>query len=325
MINLTTRYLGLDLKSPVIVSSSRLTSNIENLETAEESGAGAIVLKSLFEEQIMHHINQLSSEGYPEAEDYIRSYTLSNTVDEYISLVRNSKKRLKIPVIASINCYTAGNWIDFAAKMQDAGADALEINAFFMPFDKRISSSDSEKLYLELAEKVVARVSIPVAMKLGFRFSNILYLVDQLYMRGIKGVVMFNRFFEPDIDVERVEIIPAQIFSNESDMRHVLRWIAMTSAQDMKTDISASTGVTGGEDVIKYLLAGADTVQVCSILYKEGIPFLREINHGISSWMKAHSFSNISDFRGKLNRKNSKHSVLYERTQFMKYFSSSVD
>lgn len=322
MEDLTTSYLGLTLKTPVIVSSSRITSNIENLETAEENGAGAVVLKSLFEEQIMHSINQLSSEGYPEAEDYIRSYTRSNNVDEYISLVRNAKKRLQIPVIPSINCFTAGSWIDFASKMQDAGADALEVNAFFMPFDKRISASDSEKIYLELAEKLVARLTIPVVMKLGFRFSNILYIIDQLYMRGVKGVVMFNRFYEPDIDVERMEIIPSQIFSNSADKRHVLRWIAMTSAQDIKIGISASTGLTSGEDAVKYLLAGADTVQVCSVLYKEGIPFLKDINRGISTWMKHHSFKNIDEFRGKLNQKNSKNPVVYERTQFMRYFSS---
>lgn len=322
METLTSSYLGLTLKSPVIVSSSRITSGIENLKLAEESGAGAVVLKSLFEEQIMHQVNELSGDSYPEAADYIMSYSRSHSVDEYISLIRNAKKNLTIPVIPSINCFSSGSWTEFATKIQDAGADALEINAFFLPSDRKTSSSESEKLYLDLVEKLVPRISVPVVMKLGFRFSNILYLIDQLYMRGVKGVVLFNRFYEPDIDVSRMEVVPATVFSNNGDQRYVLRWVAMASAQGLNIDISASTGVSGSDDVVKYLLAGANTVQVCSALYREGIPYLREINNGLSAWMKEHSYRKISDFRGLLNQKNLKNPLVYERTQFMKYFSS---
>jgi dihydroorotate dehydrogenase (fumarate) len=323
MEKLETKYLGLTLKSPLIVSSSRLTSTFENLQFAEENGAGAVVLKSLFEEQILHHISTLPvSQGFPEADDYISYYTKSHSVDEYLELIRTSKKWLGIPVIPSINCFSSKGWTDFAGKIEDAGADALEINLFFLPSNRKKSAADSEKIYFDLIEKLTAEISIPIAVKIGYRFSNILYMIDQFYMRGIRGVVMFNRFFEPDIDINTMEIVPASIFSNEGDRRNVTRWIAMASAQDIKIDISASTGVHSGDDAVRYLLAGADTVQVCSVLYQKGVPFLRAMNQRISDWMTMNSFNSIDEFRGKLNWMNYENPDVFERTQFMKYFSS---
>lgn len=323
MEKLTTNYLGLTLKSPVIVGSSRLTSSLRHLEEAEESGAGAVVLKSLFEEQIDYYIHsQSGTSAYPEADDYIAGYIRSNSVDEYISLIRNAKKNLTIPVIPSVNCLTAKGWIDFASKMADAGADALEINVFFMPLDRKKSSADSEKIYFDLIEKLKKTVKIPVALKIGFRFSNVLYMIDQFYMRGVEGVVMFNRFFEPDIDIEKMQIIASPVFSNSQEMRNVLRWIAMASSQDINIHISASTGVHSGADALKYLLAGAQTVQVCSVLYSKGIKFVAEINSAIAGWMEKKSYRRIDEFRGKLNRVNYENPAVYERTQFMRYFAS---
>jgi dihydroorotate dehydrogenase (fumarate) len=323
MENLTTNYLGLTLKSPVIISSSRLTSTIENLIEAEQSGAGAVVLKSLFEEQIMHHIGSLpSSPGYPEADDYIAYYTKSHSVDEYINLIKKGKKNLTIPVIPSINCFSSEGWIDFAVNIAEAGADALEINVFFMPLNRKTSAADAEKIYFELIEKLRSRVTIPIAIKIGSRFSNILYMIDQFYMRGIEGVVMFNRFYEPDIDINSIQIIPASIFSSSDERRNVLRSVAMASAQDIKIDISASTGTHCADDIIRYLLAGADTVQVCSVLYQKGIKYLKTMNEELSEWMVKNRFRNIDSFRGKLNWKNYDKPAVFERTQFMKYFSS---
>jgi dihydroorotate dehydrogenase (fumarate) len=323
MEKLTTNYLGITLKSPLIVSSSRLTSTIESLKEAEENGAGAVVLKSLFEEQINYHISSLpNSPGYPEADDYISYYTKSHSVDEYLGLIRTAKKRLGIPVIPSINCFSSKGWTDFAKNIADSGADAIEINVFFMPLDRKKSSADSEKIYFELIEKLKTAIKIPIALKIGYRFSNILYMIDQFYMRGIEGVVMFNRFYEPDIDIKRMEIIPASIFSSASERRYVLRWIAMASAQDIKIDISATTGVYSGEDAVRYLLAGADTVQVCSVLYQKGMPFLKTMNRQIKEWMAKNNFKSINDFRGKLNWLNYEKPAIFERTQFMKYFSS---
>lgn len=323
MEKLTTNYLGLKLKSPVILSSSRLTSTVEGLLEAEENGAGAVVLKSLFEEQIMYHVNSLpSSTGYPEADDYITYYTKSHSVDEYLALVKNAKKKLSIPVIPSINCFSSEGWIDFARIISESGADALEINMFFMPVNRKISSADSEKIYFELIEKLKNKVKIPLVLKIGSRFSNILYMVDQFYMRGVEGVVMFNRFYEPDIDVKKLEIVPANIFSKSEERRDVLRWIAMTSAQDIKINISASTGVHSGDDVVRYLLAGADTVQVCSVLYQKGVEYVKQLNQELSDWMTKNNFKSIDEFRGKLNWVNYEKPTVFERTQFMKYFSS---
>jgi dihydroorotate dehydrogenase (fumarate) len=323
MTKLQTKYLGMTLRSPLIVSSSRLTSTIGQLKEAEDNGAGAVVLKSLFEEQINYSVNAVKdSSGYPEADDYIASYIKANTVDNYIDLVRKAKSHLGIPVIPSINCYSSSGWTDFAGYIQDAGADALEINVFFLPTDRKKSSADSEKLYFDLIEKLKAKIRIPVALKIGFRFSNILYMIDQFYMRGIDGVVMFNRFYEPDIDINKMSVIPASIFSDENERRYVLRWIAMSSAEDIKIDISASTGVRSGQDAIKYLLAGAHSVQVCSVLYEKGIGFLREMNRQMSDWMDKYGFRSIGEFRGKLNSINYAQPTMFERTQFMKYFSS---
>ncbi|HBZ20656.1 MAG TPA: diguanylate cyclase, partial [Bacteroidales bacterium] len=216
----------------------------------------------------------------------------------------------------------AGGWMEFARHIAEAGADALEINVFFLPVDRKKNSAESEKLYFELIESLKKSVKIPIALKIGFRFSNILYLIDQFYNRGIEGVVMFNRFYEPDIDINKMDIIPASILSSENERRYVLRWIGMASAQDIRIDISASTGVHSGQDAIKYLLAGADTVQVCSVLYNKGLEHLKTMNRQISDWMSLKGFKSIDDFRGKLNYVNYQKPSVFERTQFMKYFSS---
>lgn len=323
MGTLTVKYLGLDLKSPLIVSSSRLTSEIGHLKEAEDNGAGAVVLKSLFEEQIEHYIHSIpESTGYPEADDYLANYMRSGSVDQYLELIRNAKERLSIPVIPSINCYTSGGWTEFARNIAEAGADALEINVFLLPVDRKKTAADSEKVYLELIEKLRHIIQIPIAVKMGFRFSNILNMIDQFYMRGVAGIVMFNRFYEPDIDIDTLDIIPASIFSSSGEMRYVLRWIGMASSQDIKIDISASTGVHSGSDAIKYILAGANSVQVCSVLYEKGMKFLQTMNRQIEEWMDSKQFRSVNDFRGKLNYRNYTKPVVYERTQFMKYFAS---
>lgn len=321
--SLTTKYLGLTLKSPLIVSSSGLTSTLGQLKEAEDSGAGAVVLKSLFEEQINFYIHSVSSSpGYPEADDYLSNYIQTNSVDNYLDLIRKAKGNLSIPVIPSINCFTPRGWTGFAKNIEEAGADAIEINVFFMPVDRKKSAAESEKLYFDLIESLKKSVKIPVALKIGYRFSNILYMIDQFYNRGIEGVVMFNRFYEPDVDINKIDIIPASVLSQENERRYVLRWIGMASAQDIKISISASTGVHSGQDAIKYLLAGADTAQVCSVLYKNGLGYLKKMNKQISDWMDLKGFKSINDFRGKLNYANYEKPSVFERTQFMKYFSS---
>ncbi|MBS0011328.1 MAG: dihydroorotate dehydrogenase-like protein [Bacteroidales bacterium] len=323
MMNLETSYLGLTLRNPLIISSSGLTDRLDKVKEAEEYGAGAVVLKSIFEEQINYESGVLSDgSDYPEAADYISYYTKTHSVDKYLELIRSAKEATSIPIIPSINCVTADDWISFARNVESAGADALEVNMFFLPVDKKSSPANSENLYLTLAEKLRKALKIPFAIKLGQRFSNLLYLIDQLYNRQVNGVVLFNRFFEPDIDINSMNIIPSSVFSTPEEKRNVLRWIAMTSAINENIDISASTGVHNGDDLIKYLLAGADTVQVCSVLYREGHEYIKDILASLESWMKSKQFDSVDQFRGLLNYKNLKHSRKYERAQFMKYFSA---
>ncbi len=323
MEKLETKYLGLTLKSPLIAGSSKLTSTLGHVKEAEDSGAGAVVLKSLFEEQINYYISQIPvSSAYPEADDYLASYTRSNSVDEYLDLVRKSKEALGIPVIPSINCYTSSGWTSFAKNIEDAGADAIEINVFLLPVDRKKTAEETEKIYFDLIAKLKKSIRIPIALKIGYRFSSILFMIDQFYMRGVEGVVLFNRFFEPDVDIETMKIVPAGVFSREHEMRYVLRWISMASAQNLRINISASTGVHSGADAVKYILAGADSVQVCSALYEKGVKHLNTMNREISEWMDRKGFGNISDFRGRLNYANYEKPAVFERTQFMKYFSS---
>jgi len=322
-MNLKTNYLGLTLRNPLIISSSGLTDSLDKIKAAADCGAGAVVLKSIFEEQINYQAGILSvGSEYPEASDYISYYTKTHSLDNYLKLIKSAKESTEIPVIPSINCFTANDWINFARNIEAAGADALEINMFFLPLDKETKPVKAEELYFRLVEKLRLTLKIPFTIKLSQRFTNLFYLIDQLYNRGANGVVLFNRFFEPDIDINSMNITPAKVFSSPEEKRNVLRWIAMASAIYEKISLSASTGVHSGEDVVKYLLAGADTVQMCSVLYKEGYEYIKEVLASVESWMKANKFENISQFRGKLNYKNFEDAKKYERSQFMKYFSA---
>ena len=325
MSTINTRYLGLDLSSPIIVGSSNFTSKVESIVEAEAAGAGAVVLKSLFEEQIVSQAHSMSSrESYPEADDYLQYYTRTNSVDAYLDLIAGARKKVKIPVIASINCFSPKGWIDFALDIERAGASALEVNIFFIPTDKHENSTDSEKVYFRIIDNLKKKLKIPVSVKIGQKFSNILNFVWQMYNHGAAGVTMFNRFYEPDFDINNLNIVPASVLSNPAEQRYVLRWVGMVSAQDIKIDISASTGVYTGEDAIKYLLAGATTVQVCSALYKRGFTVVSEINETLARWMNNKEFRSISDFRGKLNYRNVDNPSLFERSQFMKHYSSYI-
>ena len=323
MADLSVNYLGLKLKSPVIVSSSGLTDAVDKIVEIEKAGAGAVVLKSIFEEQLKHEANQyIVDNDYPEAEDYIRNYTRDNSVDKYLDLIEEAKKQVKIPVIASVNCVTSSEWVNFATKIEEAGADALEVNVFFLPVNKEASSLDYEKVYCDLADELKQRLSIPVAFKLGRQFSNLTNLVNRLYRRKLDGVVLFNRFYEPDIDVDKLKLTAAEVFSTPSEIRQTLRWIGIVAGSVEGIDISASTGVHDGESVVKLLLAGASAVQVCSVLYKKGIPFLKTIIDEVEVWMNKSNFNSIADFKGKLSYRGIKDPVLYERSQFMRHFSN---
>jgi len=324
MEKLKTSYLGLNLRNPIIVSSSGLTNSVEKIKKLENAGAGAVVLKSLFEEQIKVEAGLIlnSSVDYPEAADYINSYVKNNSLAEYLTLIEDAKKNISIPIIASINCYSSDEWAGFAKEIENAGADALELNVFYLPNDKDFTSSEYEKIYFEICATIKEVIKIPFAIKLGPNFTNLTYMVDQMYYRGAAGVVMFNRYYEPDIDIQNLKFKTSEIFSSQTDIRTTLRWVAIASSQVEKIDISASTGVHSGEAAIKLLLAGAKTVQVCSAIYKKGPGFIETILEEMSAWMKDKKYTSIDSFRGSLNYKNIPDPSIYERAQFMKYFSS---
>jgi dihydroorotate dehydrogenase (fumarate) len=323
MVNLSTNYLGLTLNNPLIVSSSGLTDTVEKIQRLEELGAGAVVLKSLFEEQIQVEAGRmLMEDSYPEAQDYILQYTKSNSVEEYLQLIEKAKRAVKIPVIASINCISASDWINFSTEIEEAGVDALELNIYFLPTDKDVSSEKHEEFYYNVISKVRKKIKIPLAIKIGMHFTNLVKLVNNLYIRGAQGVVMFNRFYAPDIDVDKMEFTAAEVLSTPSDIRHSLRWVGIISHQVEKIDIAASTGVHDGKGAIKQILAGAKAVQVCSVLYKEGIHKLPVIIKDIETWMDRHHFKSVDEFRGKMNLRRIPDPTVYERSQFMKYFSN---
>jgi dihydroorotate dehydrogenase (fumarate) len=323
MINLQTEYLGLKLKNPVIVSSSGLANTPEKVKKLADSGAGAVVLKSLFEEQINHESHQhVESSDYPEAADYIINYTKQNSVEQYLDLIEESKKLVDIPVIASVNCTTSDNWIDFALKLEEAGADAIEINVFFMPNDKDKKADKYEETYFRLAENLKKLVKIPVVFKLGAYFTNPMYVTKELHYRNVDGVVLFNRFYAPDIDVDKMKMTTAEVFSSPSDIRNTVRWIGLMSGVFPNLSLSASTGVHSGKDVVKMLLSGAQTVQVCSTLYMNGVDYLKTMISDLESWMKEHNYSDVDSFRGEMSYNKIEDPTIYERSQFMKYFSN---
>jgi dihydroorotate dehydrogenase (fumarate) len=325
MINLSTKYLGLELRNPIIISSSGLTSSVSKIEKLQRVGAGAIVIKSLFEEQIkMEAGSILKDTDYPEASDYINMYTRENSIDQYLKIIENTKKIVSIPIIASINCTTSAEWIYFAAAMQEAGADAIELNMFFIPDSIYNDGMIYEQRYYDILEEIITKISIPVAVKLGQHFSNIPSLVNNLYFRGAKGVVLFNRFYSPDIDVDNFSFEASSVFSSPDDIRNSLRWVGIVSSMVDKIDICASTGVHDGKAVIKQILAGAAAVQVCSVLYKKGPEYLTTIIDVLKNWMEKFNFESISDFRGRMSYKNIPDPAVFERAQFMKYFSNMI-
>ena len=321
MIDIKTQYAGLTLRNPIIVGSSGLTNKAERNRDFEKAGAGAIVLKSLFEEQIEMQSEALMQDSdYPEAADYIRGYVKANQVNDYLELIKKSKELCTIPIIASINCYKADAWIDFARQIELAGADALELNVFFMETELTEDLESIRDTYVSIIRKVKETVSIPVIMKIGKNYSNIPSLVNLLKVNGADGVVLFNRFYQPDINIENMEQISGAVFSTSADLATPLRWIGIASSVVDKIDYAASGGVASPEAVVKAILAGATAVEVCSAVYQNTNAFIGESTRFLSAWMERKGFESIAQFKGKLNIKDVQGINTFERTQFLKYF-----
>lgn len=323
MTDLKTTFAGLSLRNPIIISSSGLTNSAGKNKKLAEDGAGAIVLKSLFEEQIMLEADQLKDPAfYPEASDYLEEYIREHKLSEYLTLIKESKKVCPIPIIASINCYRADTWIEFAKQLQDAGADAIELNVFFLETDIHHSCEDLYQLYTQILKKVKQVVTIPVIIKLGKYISNMPALVNQLKANGADGVVLFNRFYQPDIDLNTMQLVSGNVFSSHSDLSDTIRWTAIVSGKIPNISIASSTGVHDWEDVVKCLLAGASAVEMCSAIYTHGAEIISQITTCVEEWMHQAHYESLDQFIGKLNYANIPDPALYERSQFMKYFSN---
>lgn len=325
MADLSTSYMGLKLRTPIIAGSSGLTGSVENIQQICDNGAGAVVLKSLFEEQISYAINKTFNQndnnyGYPEAQDYISHYTREKDLENYLNLIREAKKKVDIPVIASINCISAAEWVTFARSIQEAGADGIELNIFILPSDPRWKAEQHEQLYLDILLSVMKQVKIPVAAKVSYYFSGLTNMALQLSWTGIKGLVLFNRFYSPDIDIEKMEVTTGHVFSSPGESTLTLRWIAMLSDR-VQCDLAASTGIHDGKGAIKQLLAGAKAVQIASVLYQKGIEQIGPMTKEIDAWMDRHGYKTTGDFIGKMSYKEVSNPAAYERVQFMKHFA----
>ena len=323
MINLETKYAGLTLRNPLIIGSSGLTNNAEQNKKLEDAGAGAIVLKSLFEEQIELQSNALQQNSdYPEAIDYIYNYVKANQLNSYLELIQKTKNLCTIPIIASINCYKSDAWIEFARQIEAAGADALELNVFLLETDLTYDYQQTLDLYIQLIRKVKETVSIPVMVKISKMVGNIPALVHTLTINGADAVVLFNRFYHPDIDIHSLKVTANNVFSQPSDLSDTLRWTAIVSGKIQGVSIASSTGIHEWEDVIKCLLAGADAVQLCSTIYKQGPGIISQILTCLEEWMSQKKYQSIDEFKGKLSYTLIANPSLYERAQFMKYHSN---
>ncbi len=323
MISLKTNFAGLPLCNPVIISSSGLTNSAEKNRRLEAAGAGAIVLKSVFEEQIMRETHHLVTNTLPEGDDYLSTYVRAHTLNNYISLIKESKRACSIPVIASINCFSADEWTEFARTVEDAGADALEINILSLQTGWEYEYGSFEQLHIDILHRVKQTVSIPVIMKLGMNLTNPIALVHQLCANGADGVVLFNRFYHPDIHLETLTYSAGEVFSHSGDLANGLRWTALASARVPGVDYAISGGVHSGDALIKSILAGASAVEISSTIYRHGEGVIGEMTGRLEAWMKAQGYQHLFQFRGKMNA-----SAVgggggpYERTQFLKYFGS---
>jgi dihydroorotate dehydrogenase (fumarate) len=345
MADLTTNYLGIKLKNPLIVGSSGMTGTVAGVKHAAENGAGAVVLKSIFEEQILHEMDSYISDtekdngnsfhkGYKsvlsereydheEAYLYLKDHAKNLTLGKYLAFVEEAKKSVDIPVIASINCTSAYDWHYFARKIEEAGADALELNVYVLPSNTMKSSAENEKIYFDIIEAVLKQVSIPVSLKMGYYFSGLATTTIELSKTGIAGLVLFNRPFHPDIDIDKLETHAKYMLSDPTEYSHVLRWMALLSGR-VECPLVATTGIHTGETAIKQLLAGATAIEIVSAIYKHGYPVISEIITDISKWMDEKGYKTLDGFRGKMNQQGIANPAEFERVPFMRLYSEIV-
>jgi dihydroorotate dehydrogenase (fumarate) len=329
-MNLTTTYMGLDLKNPLVSAAGPYSREIGTVRQLEDAGAAAVVLHSLFEEQISYEAAELDhylghgTESFAEALTYFpaaHEYKLGP--DEYLEHVRQAKAAVDIPIIASLNGVSTGGWIDYARLMEQAGADALELNVYFIPTDLRLSAEDVDRLYLAILEAVKSKVRIPVAMKLSPFFSAMASMAIRLDRAGADALVLFNRFYQPDIDLETLEVVPNLVLSTPHAMRLPLRWIAILYGQ-LKASLAGASGIATGQDVLKMLMVGADVVQICSALLRKGIREMSVILKDMQVWMEEKEYESVEQMKGSMSQRACREPSAFERANYMKTLHSLV-
>ncbi len=320
MKRLETNFAGLKLKNPFIVSSCSLTNSAEKNKKWEDAGAGAVVLKSLFEEEIEAEAGWMNEGTHAEELDYLQAYQRAHRLEEYLRLIKETKAVCTIPVIASINCYRLTGWTDFAKQIREAGADAIELNIMSINADVDEEYGTFEREHIEIVKKIKQTVNIPCIVKLGKNLTNPLPLIRQLYAQGASGIVLFNRMVTPDINLKTMMYSRGEVLGSPTDLYDSLRWIGLASDRIPKLSYVASGGVQNGESMIKALLVGATAVEVCSVLYKKGAEVIHEMLQTLEAWMEANNYEHISDFKGMMNVRKTGGGTIFERTQFFKHF-----
>lgn len=320
--------MGLKLNSPIVVSASPLTEDLDNILKMEDYGAGAVVLHSLFEEQIKKEQERfdavLTSTSYqsPEAADFFPSLDTYKTGSiEYMEKIQRAKKRVRIPIIGSLNGITPEGWIEHASQMEQAGADAIEINIFFIPADLQLSAATVEHRYLNIITEVRNHVKVPVAVKLNPYFSSTGNMAQRMVAGGANGLVLFNRFYQPDFDINELKLASNLQYSESNEIRLPLLWIALLYGK-LNASLAATTGVQSATEVIKYILAGADVAMTASALYKNGIEYLQDMHAGLNDWMRKMGYESLKDFQGLLSQQNVSDPTAYERANYIKMIRS---
>lgn len=329
-MDLTTTYMGLKLKNPIVSAAGPYSHEISTIRQLEDAGAAAVVLHSLFEEQLTYDAAELDhylthgTESFAEATTYFPDAgEFKLGPDEYLEHISKAKKAVGVPVIASLNGISAGDWIDHARLMEEAGADALELNLYFIPTDTRLASEDVERLYIDVLKAVKRKVRIPVAMKLSAFFSAMGAMARRLDEAGANALVMFNRFYQPDIDLETLEVVPNLVLSTPHAMRLPLRWIAVMFGQ-VKASLAGASGIATGKDVLKMMMVGADVVQVCSVLLRKGIKELSVMLKDMKTWMEEKEYDSIEQMKGSMSQRSCREPAAFERANYMKTLQSLV-
>jgi len=328
--NLETTYLGMTLRNPLVVSASPLGRDLGRLRRLEDSGAAAVVLPSLFEEQIervslnLHAALLGGTDSFAEALSFLPEMAAYNTgPDHYLDLIETARRELKIPVIASLNGSSAGGWTAYARRMEEAGASALELNVYFLAADMDETSEAVERRYLDIVSSVRSTVSIPLAVKVGPFFSSMANMARRLVAAGAEGLVLFNRFYQPDIDLERLEVVPNVVLSSSMELRLPLRWIAILHGR-VEASLAATTGVHDHLDVVKLLLAGADVTMMASVLLRHGSGRLEEIHDGLLEWLETHEYESVEQMKGSMSQAGVPDPGAFERANYMETLASYV-